>query len=76
MEDDHKVEKLSNIKSKFLPQEIVDRDKKPVDYSLEREFAKSHSNRRILYYSSFIFLFIGILVGGYLYYLGDIRKKI
>ena len=70
MENGDKIEKLSQIRSKLLPREIVDKDKKLDDYSLEEEFSKSHSNRRILFYSSSILIFIGILVGSaYLVYI-------
>jgi len=64
MADDDKVEDLIQIsKDRFLPKEVVDQEQKALEYSLDREFAKTKKAFDWKFYSILV-VFLLVVIGG------------
>lgn len=65
MADDNKIKDLIDIsKDRFLPKEISDKDPKPVQYSLDTEFAKTAKKGFNWKFYSILFIFLAVVIGG------------
>jgi len=64
MANDNKVKDLIQIsKDRFLPKEVVDIDHKSVEYSLDKEFAKTKKTFDLKFYAILI-IFLLVVIGG------------
>jgi hypothetical protein len=64
MADDDKVKDLIQIsKDRFLPKEVKDLEEKALEYSLDKEFAKTKKSFDIKFYSILI-IFLLVVIGG------------
>jgi hypothetical protein len=80
MANGNKIDKdlIEQTKAKFLPEEIVDEEKKISLYSLDKEFSKTRKNKNITLWFT-ILAFIGIIFAGTYFltmYLEEQDKKI
>lgn len=69
---------VEQTKAKFLPEEIVDKEKKSYLYSLDEEFAKTRKNRNITLWLSILAFITVIFAGTYFLtkYLEEQDKKV
>jgi len=64
MADDNKIEDLiQSSKDRFLPREVADHDTKALEYSLDKEFAKTKRAFDWKFYS-ILFIFLLVVIGG------------
>jgi hypothetical protein len=80
MANGNKIDKdlVEQTKAKFLPEEIIDKEKRSYLYSLDNEFAKTRKNKNITLWLS-ILAFIGVIFAGTYFltmYLEEQDKKI
>lgn len=64
MADDNKIEDLIQVsKDRFLPKEVTDQDQKKLEYSLDKEFAKTKKSFDWKFYS-ILLIFLLVVIGG------------